>query len=332
MMNRIANGISLVTGLLLLAAAPVWATNYFVPGTHATIQGALTAASAGDAVMVSAGTYTEILVLKSGVLLQGAGPELTILDGGGLATVLFIQGQATSDTRVEGFTIRNGSSRYGGGIFIQADGTPTITNCLVEGCTASLRGGGIYVSDDASPVIEFCQIEGNDADQGGGIYAQTGSPEIRWNVICHNEARVGGGAHLAFCSSVTIENNSFAGNSAEEFGSGLSLGTVSGSVRNNIIALNLGAPGYYAVDSSLDSDCNIVWGNPQGDYFGVTPGPNSLSVDPMFCDEENCDLSLSGSSPALDADGCGLIGALTVGCDETSTENTTWGQIKSKYR
>jgi len=334
MTKRMAQVALLAVALLVLSVAPAGATNFFVPGTHATIQSALNVAGSGDAVVVSAGTYSENVVMKLGVQLIGAGPEFSTIDGGGVYSAVSVPYGATHSTRIEGFTIQNGSNETGGGIRIQSGSSPTVTNCLIRGNHASARGGGIYIDNQCSPVIEFCTIQDNHADEGGGIYVQTSTPVIRWNVICHNSALVlGGGVHIAFAQGATVEHNSIALNSVEmDFGAGISFANCMATVQYNIIALNSGSAGLWASGSALTNDCNIVWGNSEGDYFGVTPGENSLSVDPMFCDAENCDLSVSGSSPALNADGCGLIGALTAGCDFTATENTTWGEIKSKYR
>jgi hypothetical protein len=52
-----------------------------------------------------------------------------------------------------------------------------------------------------------------------------------------------------------------------------------------------------------------------GNYFGVLPGPNSMSLDPLFC--PGAERRLSGDSPCspLNAPAaCGLIGARDVGC------------------
>jgi len=65
-----------------------------VPGQYESIQAAIDGASAGDTILVSAGTYRERLQMKQGVTLRSAGPnqvgklglkraEETILEGGG---------------------------------------------------------------------------------------------------------------------------------------------------------------------------------------------------------------------------------------------------------
>nr|HPQ45383.1 choice-of-anchor Q domain-containing protein [Syntrophales bacterium] len=73
----------------------------------------------GDTVQVAAGTYNENISLKSGVVLQGAGAQTTILQGTGTGSVVTAIG-ADLNTRIDGFHITGGGSETGsdgGGIF-----------------------------------------------------------------------------------------------------------------------------------------------------------------------------------------------------------------------
>ncbi|MBM3319966.1 MAG: right-handed parallel beta-helix repeat-containing protein [Candidatus Eisenbacteria bacterium] len=326
----------LLFGLLLLAAAwPAGAATIFVPGSYNTIQKGINAARSGDIVQVGPGTYSENISLKAGVQLIGAGPEFTTIDGKGSYITVFVPYNATSSTRLEGFTVRNGSYQKGGGIYFQSGSTAVISNCHIRQNRASIRGGGIFVDNMASPTIEFCRITENTAHEGAGIYAQTSTPVIRWNVICGNQATsFGGGIHLAFCTGAVVEQNTIAYNScAPGYGSGISLAGTSPALRNNIVAFNTGGPGVWAQNCTPSDLCSIVWGNPAGNYHGVVQGQGSVSADPLFCSPEGCDdLTVSGSSPAVSDPACGLIGALSIGCGETATENTSWGAVKSMYR
>jgi len=333
-MNRTIKMMLLGAVIGVLTTAPAWGADFFVPGTHATIQGAVNAASSGDVIQVSAGTYYENVYMKPGVQLIGAGPSLTVLDGGSNATVVSIPYGSGNNTRIEGFTLQHGNGQTGGGLRISSGASPVVTNCWIDGNHASARGGGIYIDAQSAPTIEFCVIKNNSADEGGGIFVQTSDAVLRWNVICHNSALVlGGGVHIAFAMNITIENNSICLNEVDhDYGAGLSVASSMGTVQRNIIAVNTGSAGFYTSGSILDNDCNIVWGNPSGDYYGIAAGENSLSVDPLFCDMENCDLTVSGSSPAVTTPGCDLIGAETIGCGFTPTENTSWSGIKSMYR
>ncbi len=319
---------------LLAAAPPAFGVDYFVPGAYTTIQSTLNAASAGDNIYVSAGVYSENIALKPGVKLIGAGPDVTIIDGGAIYATVSIPSGCGSTTRLEGFTVRNGKNLTGGGIRIQSGCALIISNCIIENNHADVRGGGIYIDNTSDPTIEFCVIRGNTANEGGGIYSQTANPIIQWNVICDNYAMIlGGGVHIAFAGAGIFAQNSVAMNEVGmDNGAGLSIAGSMMTVTNNVIALNIGSAGFWVQGSMLTTDCNLCWGNPDGDYYGVSPGPNDIAADPQFCDPDNCDLSVTGASPAVSSQECGLIGAQTVGCGFTATENTSWGGIKSMYR
>lgn len=337
-----SNARFLIIGLavFLMAVGSLHAAIRDVPASFSTIQGAINASSSGDVVQVAAGLYEENVVLKPGVELIGAGPEFTIIDGGETFATLWIPSGAMRDTRVEGFTIRNGNSDTGGGVRIEGGAAPTITNCVISGNYAGVRGGGIYADHSAQPLIEFCTIKDNWSREGAGIYSQNGNPEIRWNVICHNTAKtMGGGIHIAFSMGASVVHNTIALNRLEDgmdYGSGLCISSSMVTVMSNIIAFNTGGEGFWVYGSMIDSDCNLVHGNDIGDIYGsccpAEPGPYSFDADPLFCDTASCDLTVAGSSPAILNEECGLIGAQTVGCDFTPTKNTSWGEVKKMYR
>jgi hypothetical protein len=58
----------------------------------------------------------------------------------------------------------------------------------------------------------------------------------------------------------------------------------------------------------------------------------NISADPLFCAPAAGNLFLNSSSPCLNAPGCGLLGALPMGCGATSVTETTWGRIKGTFR
>ena len=73
----------LITALLTLTGS-LSAATINVPGDSATIQGAIDTASDGDTVQVAAGTYTENINFNGkNISVIGAGPDLSIIDGGG---------------------------------------------------------------------------------------------------------------------------------------------------------------------------------------------------------------------------------------------------------
>ena len=85
------------------------------------------------------------------------------------------------------------------------------------------------------------------------------------------------------------------------------------------------------------SCCNVV-GNSGGDYVGCLAGQNGVngnfSLDPAFCDPAAGDYTLRSDSPCAPpgVTGCGLVGALPVGCGPVSVEPASWGELKAWYR
>lgn len=86
-----------------------------VPADFQSIQEAIDAASPGDTVFVEAGTYHENLKLAPNVLLLGAGPDLTTLDGKGegadLVDVTNAYGSAVMGFNFVNVTSDNGCAR-----------------------------------------------------------------------------------------------------------------------------------------------------------------------------------------------------------------------------
>jgi serine protease len=98
-----------VLSLLLLSASASGAIR--VPDDVGTIDGALSAAVAGDTVLVAPGTYYVNLIwpYTEGIVLKGeSGPHMTILDGRDSDQVIGIYTGVDTTTVVCGFTIRNG--------------------------------------------------------------------------------------------------------------------------------------------------------------------------------------------------------------------------------
>jgi hypothetical protein len=72
-------------------------------------------------------------------------------------------------------------------------------------------------------------------------------------------------------------------------------------------------------------DCCDLYGNQGGDYVGCLAAQlgidGNISEDPLFCDALAEDLEIDASSPCAPDNspgGCGLIGALPVGCDASA--------------
>ncbi len=194
-MNKLL--LTLFLALTPTAFAHVW----YVDGVHGsdsndcktrqtackTIGHAISLASAGDMIGVGPATYPENLNINLSLKLIGSGASATIIDGGGIGTVVAV---SATDVVLSQFTIRNGNSNAGGGIHNQ--GTLTINDSTVSGNEAG--GLGRY---------GICG--------GGGIY-NNGRLTVYASTINSNQARVGGG--ICNAGTLTINGSTLSGNSA----------------------------------------------------------------------------------------------------------------------
>ena len=105
---------------LLVAASPLGAANHTTYHVYnvSELYDAISDASDGDTVYVHAGTYmlTEKIDISHNISFIGAGESSTFLDGDGVCCVLYTFG-LDSTSLISGFTIRNGYSTKGGGMY-----------------------------------------------------------------------------------------------------------------------------------------------------------------------------------------------------------------------
>lgn len=163
------------------------------------------AAQAGDQIWVAAGRYVGNFTLALEVEVYGGftGTETalaqrdwtanpTILDGNQMGSVVTSPSGATSTTRIDGFTITNGSG-------------------TVSGLYA--YGGGLYL-ESSSPTITNNTITGNSAGAGGGLYLSESSPTIANNIVAFNSSGI---YRYDMGSTPTLRNNCVYGNTAYNY-------------------------------------------------------------------------------------------------------------------
>ncbi len=265
-----------------------------------TITAALSVAKYDDQVWVKGDAsypYVERITLKDGVALYGgfSGVETlldqrdialyeTIIDGAAAGSVVTVPAGASTTSRLDGFTIRNGSAESGGGIYCTATSAASIARNQITQNNASVSGGGIYCTG-ASPTINRNQITGNAAPTGAGVCcAAASAANLADNVIWGNLATLNGGAIACLSSTPSMLNNTIAENSADNEGGAVYCDASSANIWNNLLFDNhaaLNAGGICCRNSSSAAVVNnsIVGNTTGGDGGGI------------FCDHSTPTLS-----------------------------------------
>jgi len=261
------------------------------------IQAAINAATSGDTVLVTNGTYypaTQISVTKNITVKSVNGAEKTIVDGGFPAQTnrcFYIN----DSNAIDGFTIVNGyayggdPNYFGGGVYCYYGGT--IQNCYISENSASF-GGGVYCNNTGT--IQNCTIYKNSVSSCGGGISGHGFA-VQNSYISENSASFGGGI---YCSNTgTIQNCTINGNFASTFSAGIYCYGNS-LIFNCIISKNSHGGGAYCDGGAMVLNCTISE-NSSSDWGGVDWGG-------VYCDRggtvknsilwNNTGLELRGSS------------------------------------
>ena len=151
-------------------------------GPKKTIQACVDITPSGGTCRVAGGKYVENIVMKDGVALLGAGPDVTLIHGGGTGNVITIGSVYVPSTNatIKGFMITDGGS-YGdnAGIRIQNSTTSVISNNLITGNGAD----GIRVYSGSPTIINNTIV----MNGRNGIMVHYGStPVIKNNIIVAN--------------------------------------------------------------------------------------------------------------------------------------------------
>ena len=154
-----------------------------------------------DVIVLPAGVYTLTLagILEDwsrygdldilGVLtLQGAGAEVTIIDGNQLDRVIDLSWSPV-ELEISGVTIRNGNVDFPAGLrddlprlaenggCVRNLGALTLRDSVVAGCRAGRKGGGIYTEGVLD--LQRIEVRSNQAGEaGGGIFVAAVAPVV----------------------------------------------------------------------------------------------------------------------------------------------------------
>ncbi|MBI3754246.1 MAG: right-handed parallel beta-helix repeat-containing protein [Deltaproteobacteria bacterium] len=264
-----------------------------VPSEYKTIQAAIDAASSGDAIQAAAGKYQENIILKEGVILQGAGADATTIDGNGKGNVV----EGAKGAVIEGFTITNSGKRGTTGdimdVGISAKHAPmTIANCRIIGNNAGIR---TYFSP--SNIINNIVAD----NRVYGLYILYSDSSVKNNIVYNNGSY---GVYNSYSTPEVINNTIF-----KNF-DGIYSEVSKVVVKNNIVVNNKSAGIRWAEFPDAQKGTgfmkgvepilsyNLVWGN-KTDRVNVSPAEGDISKDPLFTDIAKGDVRLKKGSPAI---------------------------------
>ncbi len=280
-----------------------------VPADQPTIQAGINAASTGDTVLVSAGTYYENINFsgKAITVTSASGPAATVINGQQLGPVVTFSTNEGRSSVLSGITITNGygtfDAGYQGGGVLMNGASPTIQGNVIVSNAACAEGMGL-ASNGGGPLIQNNIIQGNtqtgcDGGPGGGGLFVEGNTNLQviGNVIVGNSDGSGGGGLTVYGSTGLVVSNNIISNN---LGGGLliSSNTGDGILVQNLIANNTGGAGITWYNEPAVLVSNTITGNSINSYNGGASEISAQNMDNQLTMENNLLIS-DGSSPAL---------------------------------
>jgi predicted outer membrane repeat protein len=263
----------------------------------ATVSHAIYGASGNDIIGVDEGTYYEninysgkAITIRSTAPLNWDVVEATVIDGSNSGTVVTFNYGETSASVLDGITIADGNSTYGGGINVY-NSSPTIRNCIIRDNYAGQHGAGMY-NNYGNPTLSRCIFRDNESyNDGAGIQNSGGGYVTVTNcMFLKNDAGYNGGA-ISNYHYMTITNCTFSGNEASSYGGAIYNGG-SMSLTNSILwgdKLN-GQP------DEIGGSPYVYYCNVEGGFYGT----GNIDADPLFVDPNNYDYHIGPNSPCID--------------------------------
>lgn len=203
--------------VLLIPSLSPGVTHYVHPsggGDFTAIKPAVTAASAGDTVLVAAGTYSGAsntdmdFAGKNLVLISEDGPGVTTIDCSGGSPyrrgLYFHSGEDTTSV-VDGIHITKGVSVDGGAINCTG-ASPLIQNCVFSNCGVAY-GGALHIQNSQAVVRDCEFLKNNVFVSAGAIWIENATPVIESCLIDSCTAGfIAGGVLLYDGSSATFRD------------------------------------------------------------------------------------------------------------------------------
>jgi len=171
--------------LIAAAALTASAATISVPNDADSLADAINRALPGDVIELDEGTHLGPIILPDGVILRGADPATTIIEGPDTEGPVVLAEDCASG-EISAVTIRHSSSDYlswedrmDSPALMLVRSSITVKNCIIE----DSAGDGLHIEGAGKPIIEECEARNNFWD---GIFVFRGAtPVVREN-FCHD--------------------------------------------------------------------------------------------------------------------------------------------------
>jgi hypothetical protein len=264
------------------------------------------------------------LVIDKELTIKGLGSDKLTISGKNNSRIFNIDDgkRNLAAVRIDGLTIANGNASDDTGGGIKNRESLILTNSIVDHNNAQQSGGGI--SNDGTLVVTTSTISHNTVTEiGGGGISNGGTLIVNSSTINDNSAPLsgggissggfegtvgrltvinstlsnnqggfeGGGIANYITSNLTVNNSTIHKNSADQ-GSGIFLSRAATTIRNAIIAQNIGSPD---ISGSFAGDHNLIGTDPKLGPLQDNGGPTKTHA-------------LLAGSPAIDTGTGGVVG------------------------
>lgn len=189
----------------------------------------------------------------------------TILDGQGTKRVLNQEKFFSAGNRAvwDGFTIQNGVSGAGAGIYLN-DYT-TISNCIIRDNHSNGFGGGVYINSStgtSQSQLVNCVITGNSASMGGGVCDRNSSVFTNCYISNNTASTKGGGVYLFNTDKPMLRGCIISNNTAMNGGGIYARGKCQFTNCNIVMNKAIEASGGIFIENKYSKYTNcIIWGN-----------------------------------------------------------------------
>jgi parallel beta-helix repeat protein len=194
-------------------------------GQYTSITGAINAAQPGDTITISAGSYTENIIVTKSVTIKAASPGSVVVTVADPSKDVFLV--QAKNVRLEGLTITGATGASG----VHVDHSSA---CVVTGISAHANDRAIYLDGATN-----CEVSSSNlADNGYGVYCDNASNNTISSNIATGEQgdgkTLGDGIYMYYSDTNTITHTNLSANHVF----GISLYHSSGNTITNNSILN----------------------------------------------------------------------------------------------